>query len=722
MTNIKKSNPFLKIRDISIVFRNKGKKLKAVNETTIDIFKGEIFGLVGESGSGKTTIARSIVGVQGLNDGAIYMDDVIVAGKAESLYKLNISITKKLQDFENKIYSITKNLKYLFEDLKKIYSNNDASKKIKKEDFINKLNINKIIYIDEMYKYSLEIINRMSKKQERIVRFVKNITKQIPEISLELENSILTKQYQINKLIFELKKNVEEIFLLTNGILNKSKVDLKKLYVFSDLIEPLFNSLDNVITKNLYLIDCIEICKKIQYENTLLVAPSKIKDKKLPLYYKMIYIKRTDFINECNNQLNILYSLGEEADKNYIEKLEYFKRDFWSKKNMNISVCKSILDSFSNNNYDYKKLDIYYKKLQNTDFENTLKELITSRKKLDDESIDSLKIELNYIKKIVKRNIVKDAELIEHYYKWKSIENNYTKSDYENIVEFIEFLELPSIDNLVRKSFFFKPMSKKDVRENRRNIQMIFQDPGSSLNDRMAIEEIVGEGLCNFKKLYKSEESKKEYMDYYNLHNSNKISDIKSIKPKDVKKYLILKTIKSVGLLPEHLSRYPHEFSGGQRQRIGIARSLIMKPKIIVADEPISALDVSIRAQVLNLFKKFQQEQDITFIFVAHDLSVVRFITDRIAVIYHGQILEMAEADELFKNPIHPYTKSLLSAIPQPEPSLARNIKSFVYEPDKEHYDYIFDLPSFKKLEEGHYVYINNREYNEYKAKIKNIK
>ncbi|WP_069117218.1 ATP-binding cassette domain-containing protein [Spiroplasma helicoides] len=261
----------------------------------------------------------------------------------------------------------------------------------------------------------------------------------------------------------------------------------------------------------------------------------------------------------------------------------------------------------------------------------------------------------------------------------------------------------------------FKPISKKNKKRNRKNIQMIFQDPSSSLNDRMSVEEIVGEGLINFKKVYKNNEIREEYLKNYNENSESKIENIKKVKDSDVKKYLILKTIQSVGLLPEHLSRYPHEFSGGQRQRIGIARSLILKPKLIVADEPISALDVSVRAQVLNLFKKFQSEQDLTIIFVAHDLSVVRFITDRIAVIYHGKVLEMADANELFTNPIHPYTKSLISAIPKPEPSIAKNTKSFVYDPDKEHYDYIFDLPSFVEIEKGHYVYFNEREIRNYK-------
>ena len=139
--------------------------------------------------------------------------------------------------------------------------------------------------------------------------------------------------------------------------------------------------------------------------------------------------------------------------------------------------------------------------------------------------------------------------------------------------------------------------------------------------------------------------------------------------------------LNEVGLLPEHLTRYPHEFSGGQRQRIGLARAMVMEPELVVADEPISALDVSIRAQVLNLLKKFQREKDLTYLFIAHDLSIVRFISDRIAVIYKGDIVEIADAEELFNFPLHPYTHSLISAIPIPDPQLEKNKVLFTYDP-----------------------------------------
>ena len=228
--------------------------------------------------------------------------------------------------------------------------------------------------------------------------------------------------------------------------------------------------------------------------------------------------------------------------------------------------------------------------------------------------------------------------------------------------------------------------SRQLDREVIRNIQMVFQDPAASLNERATVDYIVSEGLYN-SHLYESE--------------ADRVAKVEKI-------------INDVGLLPEHLTRYPHEFSGGQRQRIGIARAMVMEPELVIADEPISALDVSIRAQVLNLMKKFQKERDITYLFIAHDLSVVRFISDRIGVIYKGDIVEIADAEELFDYPLHPYTRSLISAIPIPDPRLEKNKLLFTYDPSV--HDYSEDKPSLQSIGHGHYVFGNAKEIEEYKA------
>ena len=228
-------------------------------------------------------------------------------------------------------------------------------------------------------------------------------------------------------------------------------------------------------------------------------------------------------------------------------------------------------------------------------------------------------------------------------------------------------------------------MTKKERFDFTGKVQMIFQDPMASLNERAKVEYIVAEGLLNHH-LYK---------DQNDLHEK------------------VMNALHEVGLLPEFASRFPHEFSGGQRQRIGIARALVMEPEFIVADEPISALDVSIRAQVLNLLNSMKKSRGLTYLFIAHDLSVVRFISDRIAVISKGRIVELAEAEELFLHPLHPYTKALLSAVPIPDPGLEKKKKLLVYDPSI--HDYSVDKPVWEEIANGHFVYGNQKELEGYR-------
>ena len=223
-------------------------------------------------------------------------------------------------------------------------------------------------------------------------------------------------------------------------------------------------------------------------------------------------------------------------------------------------------------------------------------------------------------------------------------------------------------------------------REVIRNIQMVFQDPATSLNERATVDQIISEGLNNFH-LYEDE--------------ADRVRKVEKI-------------IDDVGLLQEHLTRYPHEFSGGQRQRVGVARAMIMEPELVVADEPISALDVSIRAQILNLMNKFKHERNTTFFFIAHDLSIVRYISDRIGVIYKGRLMEVASSKELFDFPLHPYTRSLISAFPLPDPQLEQNKVLFTY--DESDMDYSeSDPPHLENIGHEHYVFGNSDEIAEYR-------
>ena len=234
-------------------------------------------------------------------------------------------------------------------------------------------------------------------------------------------------------------------------------------------------------------------------------------------------------------------------------------------------------------------------------------------------------------------------------------------------------------------------ISKEEDRNVVRNIQMIFQDPAASLNERATIEYCVSEGLYNFH-LYRDEQERIEKVD---------------------------KALKDVGLLPEHKSRYPHEFSGGQRQRVGIARAMVMDPKFIVADEPISALDVSIRAQVLNLMNKLKAEKNLTYLFIAHDLSVVRFIADRIAVIHLGEIVEIADSETLFCYPIHPYTVSLLSSVPMPDPVVERTRRHIDYDPSV--LDQSGAPRSMQEIRPGHFILATESELEGYKKRIEEL-
>lgn len=221
-----------------------------------------------------------------------------------------------------------------------------------------------------------------------------------------------------------------------------------------------------------------------------------------------------------------------------------------------------------------------------------------------------------------------------------------------------------------------------------KSCQMVFQDPMASLNERAKVDYIISEGLINHK-LYRDEAERKAKVD---------------------------KALRDVGLLPEFATRFPHEFSGGQRQRIGIARALVMEPEFIVLDEPISALDVSIRAQVMNLLNKLKRERGLTYLFVAHDLSVVRFVSDRVAVIYKGRIVELADAEALFQHPLHPYTKALLSAVPIPAPHRNRRKELLIYDPSI--HDYSVDGPVWEEVSPGHFVYGNQKELMAYRQEI----
>ena len=277
-------------------------------------------------------------------------------------------------------------------------------------------------------------------------------------------------------------------------------------------------------------------------------------------------------------------------------------------------------------------------------------------------------------------------------YDKKNFDKDYVKARVKEIRE--EYERILSVTSDEEKRTLLLKEENEKIRIAKKtsimnDIQMIFQDPIASLDPRMTVREIIAEGLV-----------------------------IRGIKDKKYIEDKVYRVLDLVGLRPEHAGRYPHEFSGGQRQRIGIARAIILNPELIIADEPISALDVSIQAQVINLLNNLRKRLSLTILFIAHDLSVVKYFSDRIGVMYFGKLVELASSDELFAHPLHPYTKSLLSAIPLPDPAYEKLRKRIVYNPLAEH-NYATDKPAMREVVKGHFVYCNEEEFARYKEQLK---
>ena len=302
--------------------------------------------------------------------------------------------------------------------------------------------------------------------------------------------------------------------------------------------------------------------------------------------------------------------------------------------------------------------------------------------------------ELNKLK-IEKEELIKRAESEEEKSKLSVEEIAAKREEIKRIHEEerakirqqIAYIRKREKENIKQIKFDNKHVDKKLMSK----MQMIFQDPVDSLDPRMTVEDIIQEGL--------------HIQGQHNRYsNSRKVANV----------------LEKVGLIPEYASRYPHEFSGGQRQRIGIARALVMNPDFLICDEPISALDVSIRAQIINLLNDLKDEMGLTILFIAHDLSVVKYFCDRIAVMYFGEIVELADSDELFKHPLHPYTDALLSAIPKPDPLSEKVRQRHIYNPAKEH-DYSKEKPTLQEIVPGHFVLANSVEMEKYRKRIKEL-
>ena len=335
---------------------------------------------------------------------------------------------------------------------------------------------------------------------------------------------------------------------------------------------------------------------------------------------------------------------------------------------------------------DYKaKISQYEKEL-----EEALKDNEANKDNLKSEYDKKVQAASNELTEIIRTNSLEIKKARDDH---KNCNKYYAQKQMQIVREKYEPLIAKASDEekskLVKEYKTELALAKKDRIMNK--MQMIFQDPIASLDPRMTVHDIIAEGLI-----------------------------IRGIKDKEFIDKEVYRVLELVGLVPEHASRYPHEFSGGQRQRIGIARAIILNPDLIIADEPISALDVSIQAQVINLMNELREKMGLTILFIAHDLSVVKYFSDRIAVMYYGHIVELASSDELFAHPLHPYTKSLLSAIPLPDPRYEKKRKRITYNPLAAH-DYTKEGPTMREVAPGHFISCNTEEYNKYLEEIAEI-
>ena len=429
------------------------------------------------------------------------------------------------------------------------------------------------------------------------------------------------------------------------------------------------------------------------------------------------------------NEKEIKYTkirLNAALKKNKVDKtsdLSVLDNDFKEKFNEPFNykkVLEEVNAKITDNYFDkepflrkYEAIISKYEELNNTEIEKATVIIKEQRKKIaaakhDNkycdkdislEAMQKVKDKYSYLKEDQKskEDKIKQTKLDNNNELTLALKNITNKDDINKIKEEYKVKLETKLNEIENEYKYLIDDSKKFNEELKKakqtsitsQIQMIFQDPIASLNPRMTVRNIIAEGLY-----------------------------IKGIKDEAFITSEVNRVLELVGLLPEHANRYPHEFSGGQRQRIGIARAIIMKPELIIADEPVSALDVSIQAQVINLLNDLRDNLGLTILFIAHNLSVVKYFCDRIAVMYFGNLVELATSEELFAHPLHPYTKSLLSAVPHPDPNIEKNRKRIVYNAQTSH-DYSVDKPSMREISKGHFVYCNDKEEAEYKLELK---
>ncbi|NMA93261.1 MAG: ABC transporter ATP-binding protein [Clostridiales bacterium] len=653
------SGKIFEAKDVIIKFNLRGQILTAVRGASIDLYEGETLAIVGESGCGKSVFTKSFIGMLDKNgrveSGSIKMNGTELSGYKTEEEWLTVRGKKIAMVFQDPMTSLNP-VKTVGEQIREVISwHFGTDKEQAKKEAIELLRQVGIHDPEKRYgQYPHQFSGGM---RQRVV--IATAIACRPEILICDEPTTaldVTVQAQILDLIKNLQKDL----------------NMSVIYITHDL-GVVANVADRVAV--MYAGQIVEYG----------LANEIFKDAKHP------YTKA------------LLLSLPQLGIKG---------QDLHSIKGSPPNLYKEIKgDAFAPRNPDAMKIDYMYEppffKVSDTHYAKTWllsekaaeyrRELETST---DDEKAEpAAAMDFSNAKKLVSvKNLTVNFKLgREEFSAVKDVSFDIHEGETFSLVgesgsgkTTVGRAILKMCHSSAGEIFFDgeqvnRKLSRDHLRRFRKSAQMIFQDPMASLNERAKVEYIISEGLYNF----------------HMFSGENERRDI------------VANAMRSVGLLPEYVTRFPHEFSGGQRQRIGIARTLVVEPKFIVADEPISALDVSIRAQVINLLNKLKRENAFTYLFIAHDLSVVRFISDRIAVMYKGRIVELAETEELFAHPLHPYTKALLAAAPVPDPDIERHKKLVVYDPQQ--HDYSQDKPFWAEVVPGHFIWGNENELEVYR-------
>lgn len=493
------------------------------------------------------------------------------------------------------------------------------------------------------------------------------------------QNPKKLRKFEINK---EYDQKLKELKQNRKAYLKQIEEDSKEILTSKDEYDKLIYEIKSRLNNKIDTLTFNYNQEQLRLKKLLINAPKeelKLSKKQLSLNYK----NKINGINDSHalTKAKRLELLKTAKDK-YEFKLLQLENEFAAKildeeiKNINPKLIKEELSTLKKNYLSNKQ--------------NLKRELASE---LSEHKQPDFKEILNKVVAKKKEKLFSIFKYLKDYFKIQSERRKTHKTNKEANTTDPKYFEYKKEFLEIRKDITEQIKNIKNQQRSKeaelasRKMQMIFQDPISSLNPRMTVQEIISEGLV-----------------------------INGHKNKAENKQKVLEVLKLVGLAPEYITRYPHEFSGGQRQRIGIARALVMNPSVIIADEPISALDVSIQAQVINLLKDLKEQLDLTILFIAHDLSVVKFFSDRIGVMYMGKMLEMASSEELFKHPLHPYTKSLLSAIPQPDPDYEKTRQRIYYDPMM--HDYSEEKPQFVEISKDHFVLANSKELAEMKKEL----